>query len=147
MTKQELNNLIRMRDVMKEEGLSTPMIEVGATWFAISFSRIDVDAGEVAGVDGVQSGVQIGVQSGVQSDMASNILRVLTDCGELGKKEIALALGKARRTRYLNEQVRWLLDNGLIERTIPDKPTSRLQKYRIARMEFMPRQFPTTCHY
>ncbi len=50
---------------------------------------------------------------------------------ELGKKEMAKRLGKTKPTRYLNDLVRKMVANGLIEFTIPGKPTSRLQKYRL----------------
>jgi ATP-dependent DNA helicase RecG len=50
---------------------------------------------------------------------------------DLGKTDIAAKLGKSGRTRYLNDLVRKLIVIGLIERTIPDKPNSRLQKYRL----------------
>jgi ATP-dependent DNA helicase RecG len=44
---------------------------------------------------------------------------------------MAKRLGKAKPSRYLNDLVRKMAANGLIEFTIPDKPTSRLQKYRL----------------
>lgn len=71
-----------------------------------------------------------GVQSGVQSEMQRQILGFLRK-EDLAKKGIAERLGKSGRTRYLNDLVRKLIVLGLIERTIPDKPNSRLQKYRL----------------
>lgn len=62
--------------------------------------------------------------------MANLILDALRE-NELGKKEMAKRLGKPKPTRYLNDLVRKMVANGLIEFTIPDKPTSRLQKYRL----------------
>jgi ATP-dependent DNA helicase RecG len=49
----------------------------------------------------------------------------------LGKKEIAERLGKTRPTRYLNDLVRKMVVDGIIEFTITEKPNSRLQKYRL----------------
>ena len=49
----------------------------------------------------------------------------------LGKKGIALALGKQKPGRYLTDIIRHLLKEGLVERTMPEKPNSRLQKYRL----------------
>lgn len=50
----------------------------------------------------------------------------------LGKAKIAEALGMRQVTGQLNEQVRALLGQGLIDMTLPDKPNSRLQQYRLA---------------
>lgn len=49
----------------------------------------------------------------------------------LGKAKIAKALGMRQVTGQLNEQVRALLGQGLIDMTLPNKPTSRLQQYRL----------------
>ena len=71
-----------------------------------------------------------GVQSGVQSGMSGLILGFLTR-QDLGKKAIVRKLGKLHRTRYLNDLVRRMVKDGWIEYTIPDKPNSRLQQYRL----------------
>ncbi len=77
-----------------------------------------------------KSGGESGVESGVESDMAVQILSALNNA-LLSKSEIAKALGKAKPTRYLNDLVARLLHEGYVEYTIPDKPNSRLQKYRL----------------
>ena len=52
-------------------------------------------------------------------------------CGSMSTSELAAKVGisqsKNKRRRYL----RLLLDMGLVEYTIPQKPNSRLQKYRL----------------
>jgi ATP-dependent DNA helicase RecG len=49
----------------------------------------------------------------------------------LGKAEISANLGQKEVSGQLNKVIRALMDQGLIEYTLPDKPNSRLQKYRL----------------
>ncbi|MEW5806140.1 MAG: Fic family protein [Acidobacteriota bacterium] len=45
--------------------------------------------------------------------------------------EIQELLGLRHRETFTNNYLRPLLEKGWLERTIPDKPRSRLQKYRL----------------
>ena len=56
----------------------------------------------------------------------------------LRKSQVASAIGdlmsivgRADRTKFRNQVLKPLLDSGWIEMTVPEKPTSRLQKYRL----------------
>ena len=73
-----------------------------------------------------------GVESGVESGMAMQILSSLNRAS-LSKSEIAKVLDKTKPTRYLNDLMARLLHEGYVEYTIPEKPNSRLQKYRLTR--------------
>ena len=50
----------------------------------------------------------------------------------LGRSEISEALGHKTISGAAKQALTDLLDAGLIEQTIPEKPNSRLQKYRLA---------------
>ena len=73
-----------------------------------------------------------GVESGVESKIAQTILEMLKN-ESLSKSEIATRLGKSRPNRYLNDLMSQMLKTGVVEYTIPDKPNSRLQKYRLTK--------------
>jgi ATP-dependent DNA helicase RecG len=53
------------------------------------------------------------------------------EAGALSKGEIAARLGRDRVSGALNRTIRTLLAEGRIAFTIPGKPNSRLQKYRL----------------
>ena len=77
-----------------------------------------------------ESGVESGVELVAESGMALQILEHLQH-SELSKKDIALKMGKSKPTRYLNDLMQNLLKKDVVEYTIPDKPNSRLQRYRL----------------
>jgi ATP-dependent DNA helicase RecG len=71
-----------------------------------------------------------GVESGVESAMGMQTMELLQPT-PLSKAAIARALGKEKPTRYLNELMKKLLERDYVAYTIPEKPNSRLQKYRL----------------
>jgi len=79
---------------------------------------------------GGESDTKTQPESGVESKTARAVLILLTQ-GPRGKTEIANALGKTKANRYLNERIAKLFRQRFIERTVPDKPNSRLQRYRL----------------
>lgn len=98
--------------------------------------RLAAEPGVQSGVQsGAQSGVQSGAQSGAQSRAQSGaqstqILSAL-QAAPRSMSELADALGLRTRTGSLKRTVADLLAAGLIAYTLPDKPGSRLQKYRL----------------
>lgn len=64
--------------------------------------------------------------------MESRVLRILQS-GPVGKRELSAGLRQKEISGQLNKVVRILLSNKAIEMTIPGKPNSRLQKYRLTK--------------
>ena len=64
--------------------------------------------------------------------LAFRVISTLTE-RPLGKAEIAATLGLKTISGQLNKVVRELIDQGLIDYTISEKPQSRLQKYRVTK--------------
>ena len=84
-------------------------------------SRAQIEAQEA------QSGAQSGAQSEAQSAAIVNAL----GSGPLSAAELVDTLGLKSKTGAFKRSLQKLLDKGLAEYTIPDKPNSRLQKYRL----------------
>lgn len=62
--------------------------------------------------------------------MEIRVLRYLT-ASPLSKAELSARLGQKEISGQLNKVIRVLLGDQTVEYTLPDKPNSRLQKYRL----------------
>ena len=81
----------------------------------------------------VQAGVQDGGQAGGQGTLSEKETVMLQACigGAATSAMLIRALGYSSRTRNFRTWLDRLLQEDLLEMTIPDKPTSPLQKYRL----------------
>jgi predicted HTH transcriptional regulator len=75
-----------------------------------------------------QGNAQVGTKSGPSRDQ----VKILRKCLEIsGISDLMALVSRSNRTKFRDQVVKPLLEEGLIEMTIPSKPTSRLQKYRL----------------
>ena len=88
--------------------------------------QVSPGRGQVARTPQLESGVESGVES-------PRVLRLLSlmEVGPRTKSEVARELGKAKPSRHLHETMARLVASGALGHTIPDKPNSRLQRYRL----------------
>lgn len=78
----------------------------------------------------LQSGLESRLESRLESGLAARVVLLLID-NAAGKAELAQRLGHKRVSGALHRQIRRLLDQNIIQMTLPHTPNSRLQKYRL----------------
>lgn len=108
-----------------EQSLPEPAITEIATGLRLSIylrEPVRIDAGGPG-----QKGAQSGARSGAQSD---RILKLLA-AGTLSANALVASLGLKSKTGAFKRTIKELLDLGWIAYTLPDKPDSRLQQYRL----------------
>ena len=77
---------------------------------------------------GAQTGDQVGTKLGLSEDQ----VEVLRTCvAETSISELMDIAGRTNRTKFRNTVLKPLMQAGLIEMTIPDRPRSSNQKYRV----------------
>ena len=123
----------RMSDDARQRGYPEPTFEANGFFTATLLPITDqVEAQEPAvpeqpesRLDSSTSSVPVQYQS-----LEDRILALLND-DELPVSIISKRLGQSRVSGQLKVMLKRLLGDSLVEFTIPDKPNSRLQKYRI----------------
>jgi len=98
-----------------------------------SIFRVTLMLPQYAAGSAPQRGAESRAESGAESGAESQEQRLLAalGAGPLGKAELASRLGLPAVSGALNRTVRRLLAAELIEYTLPEKPNSRLQHYRL----------------
>lgn len=71
---------------------------------------------------------EVGTKSALSRHQVDILHKCVEECALQG---LMLITGRSDRTKFRNQVLRPLLDAGLIEMTIPDKPRSSKQKYRL----------------
>ncbi len=71
-------------------------------------------------------------ESGIESGLSRDQVKILSNClNEVTILELMEIFDRTNRTKFRDQVIKPLIDEGWIEMTIPDKPTSSKQKYRI----------------
>lgn len=129
----------RIFDEATRQGLPAPVIEEIATGVRLCIRLAQQHAPELPPSNTRQesdddraslSRLESQLESRLESKLAAKIVLQL-GTQPSGKAELARALGHTTVSGELHKQIRRLLDLSLIEMTIPDKPQSRLQRYRL----------------
>ena len=121
----------RILNGFKEYGLPTPEFREMSSGFMVTVYKKTEQVGTKLALSRDQVGTKSGIESRIESGIESRILLTLQKYHPLGMKGLSEALGWSKPNRYLHQAVRLLIEKVLIERTIPDKPNSRFQKYRL----------------
>ena len=97
--------------------------------------RIIVKVPEFGATDEVETGAReaqskghLGIKSGLSRDQVQILRNCLT---EKAITELMAVANRTNRTKFRDQVLKRLIGDGLIEMTIPDKPRSSKQKYRL----------------
>ncbi len=136
----------RIRNLCREYGVAEPQIEVSEHWFTVVFSRPKLPEGGRKAESGQDQVVtqedQVGTKSGLSRDQVAILHHCVTESA-IG--DLMAVLGRTNRTKFRDQVLAPLLDAKLVEMTIPDKPRSSKQRYRLTAkgrdfLTFMERQ-------
>lgn len=75
------------------------------------------------------TGQDTGQDTGQVTEQVAALLKSMD--GELRRSELQAVLGLAHRDYFNEAYLQPAIDAGLVEMTLPDKPTSRNQRYRL----------------
>lgn len=123
-----------IRDMIKrckKAGLAEPEIRLDDGFFVLTIRRQKPEAGTRSGPSRDQVTLQVTPQDTQQvTPQVRALLGAIVDA-PLSRGELQEAVGIKDREHFRKAYLEPLLTVDWIERTIPDKPTSRLQKYRL----------------
>ena len=116
----------RVIAMCNKHGAPAPVFEERSGFLVVTF-KAQIVAGDAAGTSRSESGDQVGTKSGPSRDQVE-ILRLCREAQPL----VAMmeVVGRQNRTKFRDGLVTPLIEAALLELTIPDKPRSRMQKYR-----------------
>ncbi len=122
----------RIRDEAREQGCPEPEFNTQGTFFVVVF-RPDPEVraleDQVPGEVTIQDTGQVAIQVTMQVSPEVRLLQVMM--GEMTRQQLQEALGLKNRDHFNKTYLLPALQAGLIEMTIPDKPRSSKQHYRL----------------
>jgi ATP-dependent DNA helicase RecG len=123
-----------IRDMIRRcraAGLAEPEIRLDGGFFVLTIRRKKSELGAQSAPSRDQVTGQVTGQVAGQVDPW--FIRALTACAvkPLSSREIQESTGLRHRETFQRNYLDQIINDGLVERTIPEKPTSRLQKYRL----------------
>ena len=75
---------------------------------------------------------QVTPQVGTKLALSWHQVKILHNCAkDIGITRLMEITGRKDRTKFRNQVLNPLMENGLVEMTIPEKPRSSKQKYRL----------------
>jgi len=117
----------RIRDEVREQGCPEPEFEANGFFTAIFRPNPKVRAQVGAHEAHVE-----GQSESNLDQVAAEVMKMLKAIsGEMTRSEIRSALGLKGRANFEKRHLKPALSQGLVEMTIPDKPRSSKQRYRI----------------
>ena len=115
------SGILDMMALCRDAGLPEPQFRHDGGQFVQTIRRADADQQKHLATQG-------GIKSALSQHQVAILHMCLTESSLLDMMKVA---GRSDRTKFRHQVVNPLLADGLIERTIPGKPNSRLQKYRL----------------
>jgi ATP-dependent DNA helicase RecG len=115
----------RMREEAHDQRCPAPIFEENGFFTAIFYPNPEVRA--EAGIMAGPRDAQAGTKQGPSRDQVRILDKCLYD-STIG--DLLTIVGRTNRTKFRNQVITPLIDAGLIEMTIPDKPRSPKQRYR-----------------
>jgi len=123
---------VKIVDECKKAGLPEPEFREEFGGLSVHFIKADKSQEKVqVTAQEAQVGARSKAQSGAQSQAQSERILFILSRSAASARELLSELGLKSKTGYLKRDIKGLMEENLIEYTIPDKPQSRLQKYRL----------------
>jgi ATP-dependent DNA helicase RecG len=111
------SGVLRIRDLCRDYGVPEPVFDVSENWVTVAFPRLTP---------------QLPPQVGTKSALSRHQVEILRKCrNDSALVDLMAVTERTDRTKFRDKVLNPMLEAGLIEMTIPDKPRSKNQRYRL----------------